>query len=150
MAFEPKTDLPPFSVILVPYTFENATVRKIFVVICHEVGFAFCIKTTSNLTFYQNSPGLLSGCVPYKKGEIEFFSEDTVVQPDNQFPISHSDLIEAHNQGALEILGTMPADFPQRQSHPRFAWILEKRNESSNTLPRISPSSAQRRSEPSQ
>jgi len=114
VAFDPETELPPFTVILVPYKFENATVRKIFVVLCHENGHAFCIKTTSNLSFYQNSPGLLSGCIPYKRGEIGFFGEDTVIQPDNQFPIPHETLCECHEKGALEVLGTMPADFKEK------------------------------------
>ena len=87
------------------------TVKKIFIVLCHENGHAFCIKTTTNLDFYRNAPGILAGCVPYKKGELSIFKEDTVVQPDNQFPISHKALIQAHEDNALEILGTMPTDF---------------------------------------
>lgn len=113
VAFNPEKHLPPFTVILVPYRFENATVRKIFVVLCHEAGHAFCIKTTTNATFYQNSPGRLAGCVLYKKGEF-CFKEDTIIQPDNQFPISHEALIEAEKLKALEILGTLPEDFRER------------------------------------
>ena len=114
MAFDPEVQLPPFTVILFPYRFENATISKIFVVLCHERGYAFCIKTTANLAFYQNSPGLLSGCIPYKRGELGLFAEDTVIQPDNQFPISHASLIEASERGALRVLGTMPADFKEK------------------------------------
>jgi hypothetical protein len=113
VCFNPEKDLPPFTVILVPYTFENATLRNIFVVLCHEGGHAFCIKTTTNSTFYKNSPGRLAGCVPYKKGEL-FFREDTIIQPDNQFPISHEALIEAERLKALEILGIMPEDFREK------------------------------------
>lgn len=114
MPFNPEVDLPPFTVVLCPYTFENATVRKIFIVLSHANGFAFCIKTTTNLDFYRNSPGVLAGCVWYRKGELPFFKEDTVIQPDNQFPIRHGALIEAERQKALEILGIMPADFKEK------------------------------------
>lgn len=114
MALNPEDHLPPFTVILCPYTFESATVRKIFIILCHENGYAFCIKTTTNLDFYRNSPGVLAGCITYKRGELAFFKEDTIIQPDNQFPISHKALIQAQTEKALEVLGVMPPDFKEK------------------------------------
>jgi hypothetical protein len=113
VSFDPAA-LPPFTVILIPYTFENVTVKKIFIIVCHENGFAFCIKTTSNSEYYKNSPALMAGCVFYKAKEHSCFHEDTYIQPDNQFGIAHSQIADAEKTSALTILGTMPADFKEK------------------------------------
>jgi hypothetical protein len=113
VSFDPSS-LARFSVIHLPYTFQGVTVKKLFVVIGHEKQFAFCIKTTTNATFYQNSPELLAGCICYKKGEVSFFTQDTLVQPENQFPIAHQAMVEAERAGTLSIVGKMPEDFGEK------------------------------------
>jgi len=85
-----------------------------FVVIAHVGGYAYCIKVTSNPEFYANSPELIAGCVVYKKGELKFFSEDTIIQPENQIPIPHNDIVLAEKNGSFKVLGQMPGDFREK------------------------------------
>jgi len=76
--------------------------------------FAFCIKATSKTTAYANNPKRLAGVVFYRAGVISFFEKDTVIEPDNQFPIPHYDLIRQHSNasGDVRLLGALPSDFP--------------------------------------
>jgi hypothetical protein len=111
--FDPAT-LPAFTVFLQPYRFENVTIRKIFILICHENKHAFCIKTTSNSEFYKNSLELMAGCVCYKAGEHQCFGEDTYVQPDNQFAIPYVEIGLAEANGGFKIIGIMPNDFKEK------------------------------------
>lgn len=105
--------IPRYSVIRLPYRFGTAsyTERKRFVVLGHQKGHAICLKATSKVDVYKNNPEKLAGCVFYKAGEVEIFPEETAIQPDNQIPIPHTHLLMMHGKGALEWLGSLPADF---------------------------------------
>lgn len=48
----------------------------------------------------------------YKAGVLPFFEKDTVIQPDNQFPIPHFELAKQAASRDFEVLGPMPSDFP--------------------------------------
>lgn len=56
----------------------------------------------------------MAGCIFYPAGQLKFFPGDTFVQPDNQFPISHTVIVEAHENRSFEQLGVMPADFKEK------------------------------------
>jgi len=100
--FDPSS-IPRFSVIRLPYNFEGNLIEKLFVVICHRAGNAICIKATSKVAIYRNNPQRMAGCVHYAGGALKCFPVETVVQPDNQFPIAHTDILKAHTKGVLEV-----------------------------------------------
>lgn len=56
---------------------------------------------------------MMAGCVYYAGGEIECFSENTVVQPDNQIPIPHYTICSEERKGNLDVW-PMPDNFKQR------------------------------------
>jgi hypothetical protein len=101
-----------FSVIRIPYTFEGKRSEKFFVILCRRGAHAMCIKATSKTAIYKNNPDKLKGCIHYAAGSLECFSLDTVVQPDNQFPISDGDLRRAFMEGTLKVYPP-PANFEQ-------------------------------------
>lgn len=76
--------------------------EKLFVVLCHRPPFAICIKATSKTTIYRNNPSMSKGCVWYGAGEVPCFPLETVIQPDNQFPIPYELIRKADNEGILD------------------------------------------------
>jgi hypothetical protein len=84
--------------------------EKLFVALCHKGEYAVCLKATSKVALYINSPALLKGVVYYEPGVVPCFTVPTAIQPDNQFAISHSSIVDAHR---CNILGThlLPASF---------------------------------------
>lgn len=92
-----------FSVIRIPYRFEGTRSEKLFVILCHRGIHALCIKATSKIGIYKNNPTMMKGCVHYDAGSHDCFPAETVVQPDNQFPIAHADILKADKDGTLEI-----------------------------------------------
>ncbi len=117
--FDPAT-IPPFSVIRCNYHFDgdpSPLPNRRFVCLCHKTlqarHFAICLKATSQLDSYRNNPQRMPGVVFYRAGLIPFFEKDTIVDPDNPFPIPHFDLIKQHLSGGLKILGALPEDFPE-------------------------------------
>lgn len=127
--FDPAS-IPRFSVIRIPYTFEGSRTEKLFVVLCHRAGNAICIKATSKVTVYKNNPNMMRGCICYAAGTFGCFPLETVVQPDNQVPIPHSDIAKAHNAGQLEVHPTLPK-FEQelRRAIGASATLDERRRE---------------------
>ena len=111
--FDPST-IPPFSVIRVPYQFDGSpdVQSKLFVVLGHLEGVAFCIKTTSKKSNYTDRRRRM-GVVCFEAGEVACFDLETYIEPDNQFPIKHYDILRAHQNGKLEI-HKLPTDFPDR------------------------------------
>ena len=89
--------------IRIPYKFEGNRSNKFFVVLCHHGIYAMCIKATSKTEIYKNNPSMMKGCIYYPAGSFDCFSADTVVQPDNQFPIAHGDILKAFLEGNLEV-----------------------------------------------
>jgi hypothetical protein len=73
--------------------------------------FAICLKATSQLDAYKNNPRRLAGSVLYKAGVVPIFEKDTIIQPDNQFPIPHSNLLRQYAAGDFAVLGVLPANF---------------------------------------
>jgi hypothetical protein len=72
-----------------------------------------CIKTTSNKELYSDERKQ-KGCVCYKAGDLDCFPADlTFIEPDNQFPIAHVDIMAARRKGDFEN-HTLPADFEAR------------------------------------
>ena len=111
--FDPS-NISRFSVIRVPYQFQGEISKeKLFVVLGHRSRNAICIKATSKVDLYVNNPEMMAGCVFFKAREISCFSLDTAVQPDNQIPIAHRDIIAAHRDGSLEIT-LLPDSFEER------------------------------------
>ena len=56
----------------------------------------------------------MTGAVHYLLGAAPCFTEETVVQPDNQIPIPHADIIQQHGAGTFKIEGSLPSDFHER------------------------------------
>jgi len=112
-SFDPFS-LGRFSVIRLPYRFEDEHLLSKFFVLLghHKDGFgewhAICIKATSQVTVYKNNPDKMCGCVYYRAGLVPCFPVDTVIQPDNQIPIAHKALVDAHFDGALECFDSPP------------------------------------------
>jgi hypothetical protein len=95
-----------------PYQYPGqAAVAKRFVAVCHEAGYAICLKVTSQVTLYTSNPKMMGGVVFYTAGELAFFEADTAVQPDNLHPIPHGDILRCVQNHTLELLGTMPLAF---------------------------------------
>ena len=117
-SFDPSA-IPAFSVIRLPYEFAGKKpVSKLFVVLGHKiapngVGYAICIKTTSNADLYSEERKK-KGCVCYEAGEVECFPADmTFVEPDNQFGIAHVDIMAANRNGQFAN-HLLPGDFEAR------------------------------------
>jgi hypothetical protein len=64
------------------------------------------MKATSQVALYLNDPEQLAGCVFYRAEEVCFL-RDTVVQPDNLFPIQHAQLRDHPSC----VVGKLPDDF---------------------------------------
>jgi hypothetical protein len=90
-------------------------VLKPLIVLCHEersgIKAVVCIKATSNVEFYGNSPDLLAGVVCYEAGQLSFFPEKTIIQPDNPHAVFYQTVVEDHSRGVFQVIGKMPADF---------------------------------------
>lgn len=100
--------LAPFSVIHCPVTLEGEWTYKRFVVISHRAEYVICLKATSKVERYFADQQLLDGVLSYKAGDCACFECDTVIQPDNQFPISYKDLVDCDARGELKVLGDLP------------------------------------------
>jgi hypothetical protein len=116
--FDPAK-IQPFSVLCCDYLFAgdpDPLIGRRFVCLEHRSldgkEYAFCLKATSKVGAYTNNPGMMAGAVFYPAGTLQFFKKDTVIQPDNQFPIPHLDLIRQHRAEKVRILGSMPDSFP--------------------------------------
>jgi len=116
--FDPA-QIPRFSVIRCNYHFDGdpkPLIGRRFVCLEHrnleKRAFAICLKATSQIEAYINNPRRMAGVVFYRAGAVPFFEKDTIIQPDNQFPIPHYDLIRQHASGDAKILGVLPGDFP--------------------------------------
>ena len=79
----------------------------------HRGSHAVCLKATTQVDVYLKNPEMMVGCVYYEAGELNLFSQATVIQPDNQIPIEHDHIKRCKEDGALEIMGTMPATFSE-------------------------------------
>src|SRR5690348_11393196 len=112
MSLDPAS-LPRFSVVRIPYRFTNATNDEIkrFVILGHQAGHVICIKATTKVDVYKNSPEKMAGCVFYKANEVKFFETETAIQPDNPFPIPHAHIIACASASNPQILGNLPSDF---------------------------------------
>lgn len=106
-SFDPYS-IQRFSVIRLPYRFEgDRPQRKFFVVLGHrqlnaKEAFAVCVKATSKVEAYRNDSDKMRGCVFYPTGQVSCFDVDTVIQPDNQIPIPHRTIADAHFDGLLD------------------------------------------------
>jgi hypothetical protein len=114
-SFDPFS-LERFSVVKLPYRFEeDRLLAKFFIVLGHRIdgfgmAYAICIKATSQVAVYKNNPDKFCGCVYYHGGQLDCFPLDTVIEPDNQIPLSHKSIADAHFDNALECW-LMPPDF---------------------------------------
>ena len=108
--------IPKYSVICLPIKFGESEHRlsKQFVVLCHQGGYAVCLKATSKVEIYINNKEQMGGCVFYKRGETTIFKQDTAIQPDNQIPISHLEIETNHTRNSLDILGVLPVAFERQ------------------------------------
>jgi hypothetical protein len=117
--FDPAA-LAPFSVIRCNYRFDgdpSILPDRRFVCLGHKrldgSDFAICLKATSKLEAYKNNSPRMGGVVFYNAQEISFFEKDTIIQPDNQFPIPHSNLAKQFADKSLVVLGMMPSGFAE-------------------------------------
>jgi hypothetical protein len=106
--FDPKT-LSQFSVIRCPVTLRGVREKKRFVVIAHKEDCILCLKPTSQVDRFYADSKLLKGVLSYKVGQCACFGLPTVIQPDNQFEISYSDLIEYNAANELETVCQLPS-----------------------------------------
>jgi len=108
--------IPVFSVIRIPYKFEDETgpISKLFVVVAHQNGHVFCLKTTSQTVRYESDKNLMAGCVYYVAHEIGCFTENTAIQPENQFAIPYSHIEEMNRRDLVEVHPQLPADFRKK------------------------------------
>lgn len=113
MPFKPQ-NIPKFTVIKLPYTFEGVTRRKRFVVIGHHEEHLIAIKPTSKMERCDADPRIAAGAVIYEKGTTACFDQRTAIEPDNQIPIPYSELTKHDKDGLLENLGVLPTDFRER------------------------------------
>lgn len=99
--------------IRVRYKFEgdDAAIAKLFVSLAHVNKHAICLKATSQVQVYKNNPAKMAGAVFYPAGTVACFPTDTVIQPDNQVPISHSMIVAQRKAGVFAIAGTLPTTF---------------------------------------
>lgn len=114
---DPAT-IPAFAVLQIHFQYEGQPAgMKIFVALWHEeiagIKTIICIKATSNVDRYVNDSELFNGCVFYPKGEISFFPEPTVIQPENRLALKYGYIEEHDKKGQCRILGTMPGDFKE-------------------------------------
>jgi len=100
-----------------PYQYPGKlAVPKRFVVVCHEAGYAICLKATSQVALYASDPKMKGGIVFFTAGELTFFESDTAVQPDNLHPIAHTNIVRCLQSHTFEMLGMMPESFKARLS----------------------------------
>ena len=83
-------------------------------VVAHKNGYVICLKATSKVERYFYDKKLLDGVLSYKAGDCACFERDTVIQPDNQFPISYKDLVYQEKYGKLKVLGHLPANAKEK------------------------------------
>jgi hypothetical protein len=113
LPFKPE-EIPIFSVIRIPVELLGQIVRKRFVVISHIARYAYALKTTSRTETFDQNPQRLTEVVVYETGECPLFNKRTVIDPRNQFPISHGILMRHHRKGSYEHFGVLPASFKQK------------------------------------
>jgi hypothetical protein len=113
LPFKPE-EIPLFSVIRIPVELLGQIVRKRFVVISHIARYAYTLKTTSRTETYSEDPQRLKEVVVYEPGECALFNKRTIIDPRNQFPISHGVLIRHHRKGSYEHFGVLPLEFKQK------------------------------------
>jgi hypothetical protein len=87
---------------------------KFFVLLGNIGAVAYLIKATSKTPRYENNARLMDGCVCYEAGACVHFPLRTIIEPDNQFAVRHSDLIDHASQGRLRVCGPLPSDFEDR------------------------------------
>jgi hypothetical protein len=127
--------IAPLTVIYVPYTFSGKGYAewKHFVVLCHVDGHAICIKATTQVSYYTGNPTKLVGCVYLKLGTVLEFNQDTVVEPDNQFPIGNAEIEAAYADPRFRMF-SLPADFREKlceavRNSQTLKWQPKKRLE---------------------
>jgi hypothetical protein len=113
LPFKPE-EIPIFSVIRIPVELLGQIVRKRFVVISHIANHAYALKTTSRTEAFGQDPQLLREVVVYEPGECPLFSKRTIIDPRNQFPISHGLLIQHQRKGSYEHFGVLSDDFKEK------------------------------------
>jgi hypothetical protein len=116
LPFKPE-EIPIFSVIRIPVELLGQIVRKRFVIISHIARHAYALKATSRIETFGQDPQRLQEVVIYEPGECPLFSKRTIIDPRNQFPISHGVLMQYHRKSSYEHFGVLPADFKQKLIH---------------------------------
>jgi hypothetical protein len=66
------------------------------------------MKATSKVAIYHSNPEKMAGAVHLVAGEVTCFPRETVIQPDNLYPVPHADL------SAGSVVGELPEDCRQR------------------------------------
>jgi hypothetical protein len=109
--------LQPFDVLRFPYEFEGDPERtpKRFVVARNvvEAEILRCFKPTSQTEYYDDEPLRLKGVVEFLPGEIECFTDRTLIPPDT-YDIPYAYIRTCHRNGELQYLNRLTDDFRER------------------------------------
>jgi hypothetical protein len=102
--------LPPCTVVRFPFDFKDGRglELKMFLVVGHRNGCAILIKTTSRTEHYKSRPELLAGVVVCTANQYAAFKYETVIDPENDFAVPHSQLQRFYNAYTINILGSIP------------------------------------------
>jgi len=123
-----------FAVVALPWKFPgDPEVKKLFVTVGHYAEQMMMIKATSKTERYTTDGDMMHSCVFYEAGQVSCFSVDTVIQPDNLYPIGYPRLKEHHEDGSLSIWeSVLPADFEEKlrtaiRNHVRMSLMQKRR-----------------------
>jgi hypothetical protein len=70
-----------------------------------------CLKATSKVELFMNNAEKMVGAVFIGQGECDCFDVDTIIEPDNQIPLSYEKVASAYRMNTLERLGELPDGF---------------------------------------
>jgi hypothetical protein len=98
--------IPSYSVIRALRAFNGG---KFFVTLYHEDDGIWCVKTTSQLKYYEHNAEGYRGCVFVASGTCPHFEKDTVIQLNNPYHIPYDKV--------MECLGPMPIGFGREFMH---------------------------------
>lgn len=101
LAFD-SAGLPSLSVIRVAIAFgKGESQEKLLVIAFHDGSHAVCMKATSKVELYRNNADKMAGAIFIPAREVPCFPLDTVIQPDNLFPVPHLNITSASVAGEL-------------------------------------------------
>ena len=83
----------------------------------HPEANLYCLKTTSQLEWYQNRPETMPGVVLYKANSLACFPEETVIQLNNAFQFPYTAIVQSQLERTFELKEVLPANFAKKFRH---------------------------------